>query len=54
MDSDGIPGDGTVEWGGEGGVPEQRTLAAWDCLQRLELLNRQKHLERVDSFPLHE
>lgn len=40
-----------VEWDG---VPEQRTLAASDWLQRLELLNRQEQLERVSSSPLHE
>lgn len=42
-------------WGLDGGViPEQRTLAASDWLQRLELLNRQEQLERVGSPPIHE
>lgn len=36
------------------GVPEQTTLAAFDWLQRLELLTRQEQSERVGSPPLHE
>lgn len=39
-------------WGG--GVPEQRTLAALDWMQRLELLYHQEQSERVGSSPLHE
>lgn len=42
-------------WGrGAGRVPEQRTLAALDWLQRLELLNRQEQSASVGSSPVHE